>query len=83
MFSGARLREAREELRDHGRKVSQERFAELVGCSRRSPSRWENGAAEPRMRHLQAISQATGKPIEWFFVSSEGDTSPEPFRDAA
>lgn len=81
-FDGTKLRTAREQMREHGRKVSQERFAELIGVSRRSPGRWENGVSEPRVHHLQAIARATGKPID-FFVSSEGDTTSEPFRDAA
>lgn len=81
-FNGQRLREAREGMREHGRKVSQERLAELLGVSRRSPGRWENGEVEPRMEHLTRISDVTGKPIE-FFVSSEAGTPPAPFRDAA
>lgn len=81
-FDGARLREARKAMREHGREVSQERFAELVGVSRRSPGRWENGEVEPRMEHLSRIADVTGKPID-FFVSAEVGTQASPFPEAA
>lgn len=68
-------------MREHGRRVSQERFAELIGVSRRSPSRWENGEVEPRMEHLTRIADVTGKPIDFFVAPEVGTTSP--FRDAA
>ncbi len=68
---------------EHGRKVSQERFAELLGVSRRSPGRWENGEVEPRMQHLTRIADLTGKPIEFFFGSPEVDTGAAPFPEAA
>lgn len=66
-FSPERLKEARKALRDHGREMSQERFAELIGVSRRSPGRWENGESEPRMVQLARISEVTGQPIGFFF----------------
>lgn len=69
-------------MSEHGRKVSQERFAELLGVSRRSPGRWENGEVEPRMEHLTRIADVTGKPID-YFVSSEVGSDDTPFRDAA
>jgi transcriptional regulator with XRE-family HTH domain len=76
MFSGTRLRQARKEMDDNGRKVSQERFAELVGVSRRTPLRWEQGEVEPRASHLTKIAEVTGKPIGFFFDD-------RPFRAAA
>lgn len=66
-FSPQRLRDAREALKEHGRKISQERFAELIGVSRRSPGRWENGEAEPRMTQLVKIALVTGRPVGFFF----------------
>lgn len=67
-FLPDRLREARKSLRDEGgREVSQDRFAELVGVSRRSPGRWENGESEPRMAQLARIVAVTGRPIGFFF----------------
>lgn len=67
MFSGARLRQAREEMREGGRAVSQLRFAELVGVSRQSPGRWERGFVAPQGRNLVRIAEVTGKPLEFFF----------------
>jgi transcriptional regulator with XRE-family HTH domain len=76
MFSGQKLREARKDMREDGRRVSQERFAELVGVSRRTPLRWEQGEVEPRASHLTRIAEVTGKPIGFFFDD-------RPFREAA
>lgn len=66
-FLPQRLKEARKALREHGREVSQDRFAELVGVSKRSPGRWENGESEPRMAQLAQIAEVTGRPIGFFF----------------
>lgn len=70
-FQPHRLREAREALTDRGRRVTQDRFAELVGVSKRSPGRWENGESEPRMVQLTRISEVTGRSIGFFFGEPE------------
>jgi transcriptional regulator with XRE-family HTH domain len=77
-FRPEKLREAREALQEHGRPVSQERFAELIGVSRRSPGRWENREAEPRMAQLVRIAAVTGKPIGFFFDEPRKATVGEP-----
>ncbi len=61
-------------MRESGRKVSQHRFAELVGVSLRSPGRWENGESEPRMTQLVKIAEVTGRPIGFFFEGASGPT---------
>lgn len=66
-FSPDRLKEARKALREHGREVSQDRFAEMIGVSGRSPGRWENGESEPRMAQLARIAEVTGRPVGFFF----------------
>ncbi len=70
-FSPERLKEARKALTEHGRSVSQERFAEMLGVSRRSPSRWEAGGIEPRMAQLTRIAEVTGRPMGFFFDEPE------------
>jgi transcriptional regulator with XRE-family HTH domain len=77
MFSPGRLKEARAAMREHGRSVSQERFAELIGVSRRSPQRWEGGKVAPHMRQLSRISTVTGKPVEFFFEQRSPVASPD------
>lgn len=68
-FNPGRLREARQALTEHGRPVSQERFAELLGVSRRSVERWETGST-PRERQMTAIARVTGRPEGFFFVGA-------------
>src|SRR4051794_23983706 len=77
-FRPEKLREAREALHDHGRRVSQERFAELIGVSRRSPGRWENGEAEPRMAQLVRIADVTGRSVGFFFDVAPTELVREP-----
>lgn len=70
MFSGGKLREAREEMREEGRKVSQQRFAELIEVSHQTPGRWERGEVEPQGRNLVRIAAITSKPLEFFFTGA-------------
>lgn len=64
-FQPKRLREAREAMREHGRPVSQERFAELLGVSRRSSGRWETGASAPHLKQLTRIAELTDRSVAW------------------
>jgi transcriptional regulator with XRE-family HTH domain len=66
-----RLREARAQLRDHGRPISQGRFAELVGVSKRTLERNESLTAPvaPKADALARIVTVTGQPVEFFFGS--------------
>lgn len=75
-FDGKKLKEAREALGKPHRPMTQERFAELIGVSKRSPGRWENGPTSPRMKQLVRISEATGRPIGWFFHDDSANVIP-------
>lgn len=52
--------------------LSQERFAELLGTSRRHVMRWEKkvGATKPSPHYQRRIAEVTGEPEETF---SDGD----------
>ena len=52
-------------MREHGRPVSQERFAELLGVSRRSSGRWETGASAPHLKQLTRIAELTDRSVAW------------------
>ena len=41
-------------------KLSQEKFAELIGVSRQAVQKWESGAAFPDLEHLIRISEKFG-----------------------
>lgn len=74
-----RLREARASLRDHGRPISQDRFARMVGVSKRTLERYESlgSPKPPKAAALAAIVEATGRPAEFFFgptAAAEPDT---------
>lgn len=47
--------------------VTQRELAEALGIDQVNVSRWERGIAEPRLKHVRAISELSGLPITWFF----------------
>jgi transcriptional regulator with XRE-family HTH domain len=53
--------------------LSQERFAEVVGTSRRHVMKWEKGTHRPTPRYLARIAEATGMETDFF----EGDDDAE------
>lgn len=59
-------------MREHGRKVSQQRFAQLAGYSKRTQERYETGQSEPRQSHLERIVALTGVTRDYFFTSETG-----------
>lgn len=61
-FNPFRLIEARE-----ARGMKQTALSSIIGYSTTSISKWENGHIEPDHQSLDAISNALGLPIEWFF----------------
>ncbi len=44
---------------------SQEALAELIGVSRQSISKWENGEAEPEIAKLKLLADAFGVTVDW------------------
>lgn len=65
---GSRIREARWKTG-----LSQERFAVLVGTSRRQVMRWEGGYHAATRESLQSIAQATGVALDWLETGGNGD----------
>lgn len=60
-------------MQDHGRPVSQQRFAELAGYSKRTQERYETGKCEPRQAHLQRIVELTEKSRDFYFDSDDDE----------
>lgn len=61
---------------EHGRRVSQQSFADRVGVHVITVSQWERGRSAPTVANLMAIAEATGRPIE-FFTSDQDDEESE------
>jgi transcriptional regulator with XRE-family HTH domain len=61
---GRRIRRARLE-----KGYSQHDLARAMGISSRAVQYWESptGTRQPQARMLRKLSEATGKPIAWFF----------------
>jgi transcriptional regulator with XRE-family HTH domain len=57
----ARIKWAREQT-----KLSQERFAEALGTSRRHVMRWENKGVRPTRHYVERIAEVTGQPGDLF-----------------
>ncbi|WP_180102174.1 ImmA/IrrE family metallo-endopeptidase [Acinetobacter sp. YH12126] len=64
-FNPSRLIEARE-----ARGIKQTALSSIIGYSTTSISKWENGHIEPDTQSLDAISNALGLPMEWFYQPS-------------
>lgn len=45
--------------------MSQEELAELVGVHRGTVARWEAGECEPQPRHVDALSEVSGRSTRW------------------
>lgn len=63
---GERIKSAREEL-----KMTQQRFAELLGTNQTTIVKYEKGEQIPRADVLAAISKATGKSADWLLFGNE------------
>lgn len=57
--------------------LSQKRFAERLGTTRRRVIAWESGENVPSSLYLRRIAEATGKSIEYFLDGSAADDSEE------
>lgn len=74
-FNPLRLTEARE-----ARGIKQAALSSIIGYSTTSISKWENGHIEPDTQSLDAISNALGLPVEWFYEPSITSSSVYHFR---
>lgn len=46
--------------------LSRRQLAMAVGSSEQAIQTWERGTREPKLRYLKSLSEATGKPYEFF-----------------
>lgn len=61
-----RIREIRESMRDeHGKKMTQAKFAEKIGVSVSTAQKWEIGAAIPTSTAIQQIAGKCGVSEVW------------------
>ncbi|MBB4342112.1 helix-turn-helix domain-containing protein [Rhizobium leguminosarum] len=56
-------------------KMTQEQLATAVGKTRGAVAQWESGDVRPRHTTLQAIAEATGKPLNWLVNGVDGEVS--------
>ena len=73
LTTGERIRKDR---RDHanrtGQRVSQERFATLIGASKAQVELWERDESSPDLRSLFAICDVTGVALGWLLSEFMG-----------
>ncbi len=65
----------------HSRKnagMSQEMFAEKLGVSRQSVSKWETGTAAPDLDNLVAIARLFGVTTDWLLMDDAPEVPAEP-----
>lgn len=65
-----RIRKAREHAG-----LKQDELAQKLDTTRQTLGRWENGSHTPTEKNLQALAEATGVPIEWFYADSEDSSA--------
>lgn len=68
-----RIRKAREHAG-----LKQEELAQKLETTRQTLGRWENGSHIPTKKNLQALAEATGVPLNWFYQDNPADP-PETF----
>lgn len=56
---------------------TQAQLARAVQTSERNIVRWENDRNAPRFEHVTAIARATGKDVEFFTPSTDGEDDDE------
>jgi len=57
--------------------MTQEEWAKALGVDAATISRWEskNSQSEPKLSHLQRMSELSGIPAEYIFLRKESTTS--------
>lgn len=68
VVSGNRIRQARLEAG-----LTQASLARAVNTGERNIVRWENDQNVPRLKHISAIAEATGKDIAFFLEEDSSD----------
>lgn len=56
------------------KKMNQSELAQSINISNSSISQYESGEKIPSLSVITAISNVTGKPLYWFFMSEEEQT---------
>lgn len=56
--------------------LTQQQFAERVGCSMKSVQNWEAGSSTPRHGSVRAVASITKRPLTFFY----GDEVEAPYR---
>lgn len=59
-----RIRKAREHAG-----LKQDELAQVLKTTRQTLGRWENGSNTPTEKNLQALAEATGVPLSWFYAT--------------
>jgi transcriptional regulator with XRE-family HTH domain len=67
-FSPSRIRQARIEA-----SLSRNDLAMRARTSEKNIARWERGEHTPRLEHIAAIAEATGREIGFFLSSNQDD----------
>lgn len=60
---GRRMAQARKEAG-----LTQEELAKRIGYIARSVAGWERDETHPRPKALNAVAEATGRPVSWFYA---------------
>lgn len=63
MSVGLRIRKARRERLG----LTQRELGKALDVDQVNVSRWERGAAEPKLRYIRQLAEITGLPVSWFF----------------
>lgn len=62
----------------HASGMSQAALARAAGTRERNIIRWENEQHAPRIEHVAAIAEATGKPLDYFFTDDDEEDALQP-----
>lgn len=65
-----RIRKAREHAG-----LKQDELAQKLDTTRQTLGRWENGSHTPTEKNLQALAEATGVPLDWFYEETSNSST--------
>lgn len=75
----ARIRQARRGMPwERGKQISQATFADKLGVHWVTVSNWERAKSPPTLSNLRAISDLTGKALDFFLLEESGEPNPFP-----